>query len=54
MITLEPRLYDDDGNVGIKILEKGYDDPRGVPQPEINRIVESRHKIEPASPIAER
>ena len=31
MITLEPRLYDDDGNVGIKILEKGYDDPGESP-----------------------
>ena len=31
MITLEPRLYDDDGNVEIKILEKGYDDPGESP-----------------------
>lgn len=52
--VLELRLYDDDGNVQIKILRKGYDDPAGVTQPEINRIVQSLHKIEPASPIAGR
>lgn len=42
--TLELRLYSQDGRVEIKFLQAGYDEPSGVTQPEINRIVRSLHR----------
>lgn len=41
---LDLKLYSADGRVKIQILQKDYDDPMGVTQPEINRIVQSLHK----------
>ncbi|HET6177429.1 MAG TPA: hypothetical protein VFE61_10880 [Candidatus Sulfotelmatobacter sp.] len=41
---LELRLYDGDGSVDIKFLQTGYEEPAGVTQPEINRLVQSLHK----------
>jgi len=37
-------LYSDDGGVEVMFLQKGYQNPTGVTQPEINRIVQSLHK----------
>ena len=42
--VLELRLYSDDGRVEMKFLQGGYDEPSGVTQAEINRIVQSLHK----------
>lgn len=52
--TLRVRLYSDEGSLEITFLQVGYEAPSGVTQPEINRIVQSLHKISLASPIAER
>jgi hypothetical protein len=52
--VLELRLYSDDGRVDIKFLQGGYDEPTGITQPEINRIVQSLHKTASATPIAQR
>lgn len=52
--TLELRVYSDDERVEIKFLQGGYDEPSGVTQPEINRIVQSLHKTASATPIAQR
>ena len=54
MITLEPRLYDNDGNGEIKILKKGYDDPGESPSLRSTASSNQLHNFEPASPIAER
>jgi hypothetical protein len=45
--TLELRLYSQDGRVEIKFLQGGYDEPAGVTQPEINRILQSLRKAAP-------
>jgi hypothetical protein len=37
-------LFSDDGSVEMIFLQKDYQNPAGVSQPEINRIVESLHK----------
>ncbi|MGA8436651.1 MAG: hypothetical protein WB762_11410 [Candidatus Sulfotelmatobacter sp.] len=42
--VLELSVYSDDGRVKIKFLQGGYDEPTGVTQPEINRIVQSLHR----------
>jgi len=42
--VLQLRLYSDDGRVEIKLLQETYDEPTGVTQPEINRIVQSLHR----------
>lgn len=52
--VLELRVYSDDGTVDIKFLQGGYDEPTGITQPEINRIVQSLHKTASATPIAQR
>jgi hypothetical protein len=52
--VLELRVYCDDGRVEIKFLQGSYDEPAGVTQPEINRIVQSLHKTASATPIAQR
>ncbi|MFY9911472.1 MAG: hypothetical protein WCF22_08460 [Candidatus Sulfotelmatobacter sp.] len=49
--VLQLRLYSNDGRVEIKFLQGEYDEPSGVTQPEINRIVQTLHKI-PAGEIA--
>ena len=46
-------LYSDDGSIEIVIAEKEYSVVGGVTQPEVNRIVQSLHKIGPASPVAQ-
>jgi hypothetical protein len=46
--ALELRLFSDDSTVKIEILQKDYDDPMGVTQPEINRIIQSLHKAAPS------
>jgi hypothetical protein len=38
------RLYSNDSKAIIEFLQVGYEEPAGVTQPEINRIVESLHK----------
>lgn len=48
--TLQLRVYSDDGKVEIKVLQGGYDEPSGVSQPEINRIVQSLRKTASDSP----
>jgi len=45
---LELKLYSDDNTVKIDILQKDYNDPMGVTQPEINRILQSLNKTAPA------
>ncbi|MFZ0299698.1 MAG: hypothetical protein WAM13_15210 [Candidatus Sulfotelmatobacter sp.] len=52
--VLELRIYSNDDRVEIKLLQSGYDEPTGITQPEINRIVQSLHKTAPATPIAQR
>lgn len=47
-------LYSVDGGFEILIAEKNYTTPGGVTQPEINRIVQTLHKAEPNSPVAQR
>jgi len=37
-------LFSDDGSVEMIFLQKNYQNPNGVSQPEINRIVQSLHK----------
>jgi hypothetical protein len=37
-------LFSDEGSVEISFLQKDYQNPTGVSQPEINRIVQSLHK----------
>lgn len=48
---LDLSLYSADGRVKIQILQKDYNDPMGVTQPEINRIIQSLHKA-PSSEIS--
>jgi hypothetical protein len=52
--VLELRVYSDDGRVDIKFLQGGYDEPTGITQPEINRIMQSLHKTASSTPIAQR
>lgn len=47
-------LYSVDGDFEILIGEKDYTAPGGVTQPEINRIVQTLHKVEPNAPVAKR
>lgn len=42
--TLTIRLYSDGGSFQITFLQAGYEEPSGVTQPEINRIVQSLHR----------
>jgi len=44
---LELRLFSNDDTVKITILQKDYDDPMGVTQSEINRILQSLHRAAP-------
>jgi hypothetical protein len=48
--VLQLRLYSDDGSVEIKFLQGTYDEPSGITQPEINRIVQSLHRAALAEP----
>jgi hypothetical protein len=41
---LQLRVYSDESRVEIKFLQGEYDEPTGVTQPEINRIVQSLHR----------
>jgi len=41
---LRLELYSDDGRFAITFLQEGYEEPAGVTQPEINRIVQSLHR----------
>jgi len=41
-------LYSDEGEIEIRLLQKGYRNPAGVTQPEINRIVQSMRKATPS------
>jgi hypothetical protein len=47
-------FYSSDGRFSISFLQVSYEEPAGVTQPEINRIVQSLHKISPSSPVAQR
>jgi hypothetical protein len=47
-------LYADNGNVEFTLWQQGYKNPTGITQPEINRIVESVHKVRPPEVIAVR
>lgn len=51
---LQLRVYSNDSRVEIKFLQGSYDEPTGISQPEINRIVQSLRKTAPASPVAQR
>jgi hypothetical protein len=51
--TLRVRLYSNEGSFEITLLQVGYEEPGGVTQPEINRIVQSLHKVAPSSPVAQ-
>lgn len=42
--TLRVRLYSDEGSFEIAFSQVGYEEPSGVTQPEINRIVQSLHR----------
>jgi hypothetical protein len=42
---LRVQLYSDEGSFEITFLQTGYEDPSGVTQPEINRIVQSLRKV---------
>jgi hypothetical protein len=46
-------LFDSDGGVEFVFDAKHYDNP-GITQPEINRIVQSLHKITPGDSVAQR
>jgi len=46
---LELKLFSDDNTVKIDIFQKDYDDPMGVTQAAINRIVQTLHKTSPIS-----
>jgi hypothetical protein len=43
--TLRVVLYSDEGSFEVTFLQVGYEEPAGVTQPEINRVVQSLHKI---------
>lgn len=47
-------LYSDDGGVEFIFSNQDYHDPAAVTQPEINRIVQTVHKAEPNSAVAQR
>lgn len=47
-------LYSDDGGVDFIFDVAHYNNPIGLTQPEINRVVQSLHKISPSSPLAQR
>ena len=47
-------LYADDGGAEFIFSGQDYRNPAGVTQPEINRIVQTLHKVEPNSPVARR
>lgn len=47
-------LYSGDGNVEFTLWQKGYKNPAGITQPEINRIVQSIHKVRPSEVVAVR
>ena len=49
--NLRVRLYSGEGSFEITFLQVSYEEPIGVTQPEINRIVRSLHRA-PASEIA--
>lgn len=46
--SLLVHLYSDDGSVEIVFLQKDYNNAAGVTQPEINRIVQSLHRLSSA------
>jgi hypothetical protein len=45
-------LFSDEGSVEMIFLQKDYQNPAGVSQPEINRIVQSMHKAAPVGASA--
>jgi hypothetical protein len=47
-------LYSDDGNVEFTLWQKGYKNPAGITQPEMNRIVQSVHKLRLSEVVAVR
>jgi hypothetical protein len=47
-------LYADDGSCEIAFQQKNYQSLTGVTQPEINRIIQSLHRIAPAGPLEQR
>ena len=47
-------LYSVDGGVELIFSDQDYRNPAKVTQPEINRIVQTLHKVEPNSPVAQR
>jgi hypothetical protein len=47
-------LYSDDGNVEFTLWQKGYKNPAGVTQPEINRILQSVRKVRTPEVVAVR
>ena len=52
--TIELSLYSDDCDITMKFLQTAYEDPVGVTQPEINRIVQSLRRVSSANPVAQR
>jgi hypothetical protein len=49
---LRVQLYSDEGSFDITFLQAGYEEPSGVTQPEVNRIVQSLHR-RASSPVAQ-
>jgi hypothetical protein len=49
---IQLNLFVDDANAKIRILQAAYDEPAGVTQPELNRIIQSLHKATPEAVAA--
>jgi hypothetical protein len=49
---IELSLYADDAQVKVRILQGSYEEPSGVTQPEINRIIQCIHKSAPTAELA--
>lgn len=51
---LRLQLYSDDGRFEMTFLQEAYEEPSGITQAEINRIVQTLHRVEEKSPLAQR
>ena len=56
--TLDVALYSqygkDDSKIEIKFLQTAYEEPVGVTQPEINRIIQSMHRVSSDTQVSQR
>lgn len=51
---LSVQLYSEDGRFEMTFYQQAYEEPAGVTQAEINRVVQTLHRVEAKSPIAQR